>query len=96
MRDYSSISEPVVSVYSITRKSFSRLSKSGNPSEELHKVMDCEIFGIETEGNTPDHVEKSNAGCKPHDVAMMFKTLLSKLSANAIRKKKAQSSSRAR
>ena len=56
----------------------SKLSKPGNPLEELHKVIDFEIFRPELEENMLNHDKKSNAGCKPHDVVMMFKILLLK------------------
>ena len=56
----------------------SKLSKLGNPLEKLHKVIDFEIFRIELEDNILKHDRKSNAGCKPYDVVMMFKIILLK------------------
>jgi len=56
----------------------SKLSQLGNPLEKLHKVIDFEIFRSELEENMLNHDKKSNAGCKPHDVVMMFKILLLK------------------
>ena len=55
-----------------------KLSKLGNPLEKLHKVIDFEIFRIELEENMLKHDKKSNAGCKPYDVVMMFKIILLK------------------
>jgi len=55
-----------------------KLSKLGNPLEKLHKVIDFEIFRIELEDNMLKHDKKSNAGCKPYDVVMMFKIVLLK------------------
>lgn len=55
-----------------------KLSKLGNPLEKLHKVIDFEMFRIELEDNMLKHDRKSNAGCKPYDVVMMFKILLLK------------------
>jgi len=55
-----------------------KLSKLGNPLEKLHKVIDFEMFRPEIEGNMLNHDKKSNAGCKPYDVVMMFKIILLK------------------
>ena len=55
-----------------------KLSKLGNPLEKLHKVIDFEIFRMELEDNMLNHDKKSNAGCKPYDVVMMFKIILLK------------------
>ena len=46
--------------------------------EKLQKVIDFEIFRIELEDNMLKHDRKSNAGCKPYDVVMMFKIILLK------------------
>ena len=56
----------------------SKLSKLGNPLEKLHKVIDFEMFRSELEHNMLHHDKKSNAGCKPYDVVMMFKIILLK------------------
>jgi len=55
-----------------------KLSKLGNPLEKLHKVIDFEMFRPELEENMLNHDKKSNAGCKPYDVVMMFKIILLK------------------
>ena len=55
-----------------------KLSKLGNPLEKLHKVIDFEMFRPELEDNMLNHDKKSNAGCKPYDVVMMFKIILLK------------------
>jgi len=59
-------------------ESSSKLSKLGNPLEKLHKVIDFEMFRTELEENLLNHDKKSNAGCKPYDVVMMFKIILLK------------------
>jgi transposase len=56
----------------------SKLSKLGNPLEKLHKVIDFEMFRSELELALLNHDKKSNAGCKPYDVVMMFKIILLK------------------
>jgi hypothetical protein len=58
--------------------SSTKLSKLGNPLEKLHKVIDFEMFRTELEENMLNHNKKNNAGCKPHDVVMMFKIILLK------------------
>jgi IS5 family transposase len=58
--------------------SLEKLSKLGNPLEKLHKVIDFEMFRPELEENLLNHDKKSNAGCKPRDVVMMFKIILLK------------------
>ena len=58
--------------------SLEKLSKLGNPLEKLHKVIDFEMFRPELEENLLNHNKKSNAGCKPHDVVLMFKIILLK------------------
>ena len=58
--------------------SIEKLSKLGNPLEKLHKVIDFEFFRSELEENMLNHTKTSNAGQKPYDVVMMFKTLLLK------------------
>jgi IS5 family transposase len=55
-----------------------KLSKLGNPLEKLHNVIDFEMFRPELEEKMLNHDKKSNAGCKPHDVVMMFKIILLK------------------
>ncbi|MDR0796903.1 MAG: IS5 family transposase [Tannerella sp.] len=55
-----------------------KLSKLGNPLEKLHKVIDFEMFRLELELALLNHDKKSNAGCKPYDVVMMFKIILLK------------------
>jgi len=55
-----------------------KLSKLGNPLEKLHKVIDFEMFRPELEEAMLNHDKKSNAGCKPYDVVMMFKIILLK------------------
>ena len=55
-----------------------KLSKLGNPLEKLHKVIDFEMFRIELEENMINQNKKSNAGCKPYDVVLMFKIILLK------------------
>jgi len=55
-----------------------KLSKLGNPLEKLHKVIDFEMFRGELEEHMLNCNKKSNAGCKPYDVVMMFKILLLK------------------
>jgi IS5 family transposase len=55
-----------------------KLSKLGNPLEKLHKVIEFEMFRPELEANMLNHDKKSNAGCKPYDVVMMFKIILLK------------------
>ena len=59
-------------------ESRSKLSKLGNPLEKLHKVINFEMFRIELEDTMLNHNKKSNAGCKPDDVVMMFKIILLK------------------
>ena len=59
-------------------ESVSKLSKLGNPLEKLHKVVDFEMFRSELEEDMLNHDKKSNAGCKPYDVVMMFKIILLK------------------
>jgi hypothetical protein len=49
-----------------------KLSKLGNPLEKLHKVIDFEMFRHELEINMLNQDKKSNVGCKPYDVVMMF------------------------
>jgi IS5 family transposase len=56
----------------------SKLSKMGNPLEKLHKVIDFEMFRIELEATMLNRDKKSNAGCKPYDVVLMFKIILLK------------------
>ena len=58
--------------------SLEKLSKLGNPLEKLHKVIDFEMFRPELEENLLNPNKKSNAGCKPHDVVLMFKIILLK------------------
>jgi hypothetical protein len=58
--------------------SSAKLSKLGNPLEKLHNVVDFEMFRSILEERMLNHVKKSNAGCKPHDVVLMFKILLLK------------------
>ena len=41
-------------------------------------MIDFEMFRPELEGNMLNHDKKSNAGCKPYDVVMMFKIILLK------------------
>ena len=53
-----------------------KLTKLGNPLEKLHKVIDFEMFRPELEEHLLNHDKKSNAGCKPHDVVLMFKIIL--------------------
>ena len=55
-----------------------KLSKLGNPLEKLHNVIDFEMFRPELEQSLLNHDKKSNAGCKPYDVVMMFKIILLK------------------
>jgi len=55
-----------------------KLSKLGNSLEKLHKVIYFEIFRMELEDSILNHDKKNNAGCKPHDVVLMFKILLLK------------------
>jgi len=55
-----------------------KLSKLGNPLEKLHKVIDFEMFRVALEENMLNCNKKSNAGCKPYDVVMMFKIILLK------------------
>ena len=55
-----------------------KLSKLWNPLEKLHKEIDFEMFRHELEENMLNHDKKSNAGCNPHDVVMMFKIILLK------------------
>jgi IS5 family transposase len=55
-----------------------KLSKLGNPLEKLHNVIDFEMFRSELETNMLNQDKKSNAGCKPYDVVMMFKIILLK------------------
>jgi IS5 family transposase len=55
-----------------------KLTKLGNPLEKLHKVINFEIFREELELNMLNLEKKSNAGCKPHDVVLMFKIILVK------------------
>jgi len=55
-----------------------KLSNLVNPLEKLHKVIDFEIFRIELEENMLNHARKSNVGCKPYAVVMMFKIILLK------------------
>jgi transposase len=56
----------------------SKLSKLGNPLEKLHKVVDFEMFRPELECGLLNFDKKSNAGCKPYDVVLMFKIILIK------------------
>jgi IS5 family transposase len=55
-----------------------KLSKLGNPLEKLHKVIDFEMFRPELEEAMLNHDKKSNVGCKPYDVVLMFKIILLK------------------
>jgi len=55
-----------------------QLSKLGDPLDKLRKVIDFEIFREELESNMLNHDKKSNSGCKPYDVVMMFKIMLIK------------------
>ena len=55
-----------------------KLSKLGNPLEKLGNVIDFEMFRPELERHMLNHDKKGNAGCKPHDVVMMFKLVLLK------------------
>jgi IS5 family transposase len=59
-------------------ESSAKLSKLGNPLEKLHNVIDFEMFRLELEAKMLNHDKKSNSGCKPHDVVMMFKIILLK------------------
>jgi hypothetical protein len=56
----------------------SKLSQLGNPLEKLHKVLDFEMFRPELELALLNRDKKSNAGCKPYDVVMMFQIILLK------------------
>ncbi|MDR2970611.1 MAG: IS5 family transposase [Bacteroidales bacterium] len=55
-----------------------KMSKLGNTLEKLHKVIDFEMFRIDLEDNLLKIDKKSNAGCKPYDVVLMFKIILLK------------------
>jgi IS5 family transposase len=55
-----------------------KLSKLGNPLEKLGRVVHFEMFRPLLEEKLLNHDKKSNAGCKPYDVVLMFKILLLK------------------
>jgi len=55
-----------------------RLSKLGNPLKKIRKAIDFEIFRPELEATMLNHNKKSNAGCRPFDVVVMFKIILLK------------------
>ena len=61
-----------------TGHTLEKLSKLGNPLEKLSRVIDFEMFRRPLEEKLLSRDRKSNAGCKPYDVVLMFKILLLK------------------
>jgi transposase len=59
-------------------ESSAKLSKLGNPLEKLGHVIDFEMFRFSLEENMLNNNKKSNAGCRPYDVVLMFKIILLK------------------
>ena len=55
-----------------------KLSKIGNILKKLDKVIDFEMFRERLEKGMLNHNKKSNSGCKPYDVVMMFKIIVIK------------------
>ena len=58
--------------------SFFWLSKLNNPLEKLSSVVDFELFRTLLESKLLNNNKKSNAGCKPYDVVIMFKIIILK------------------
>jgi Transposase and inactivated derivatives, IS5 family len=58
------------------QENLSKLSVKGNPLERLSKVIDFEMFRDLLESRLLNVNKKSNAGCKPYDVLMMFKLII--------------------
>jgi len=54
------------------------LSKLNNPLEKLSSVVDLELFRTLLESKLLNNNKKSNAGCKPYDVVIMFKIIILK------------------
>jgi len=61
-----------------TDLTLAKLSGLGNPLEQLGRVVDFEMFRPLLEEKLLNRDKKSNAGCKPYDVVLMFKILLLK------------------
>ena len=59
-------------------ESATKLSKLGNPLEKLGNAIDFEMFRDTLEISMLNHNKKSNAGCRPYDVVLMFKIILLK------------------
>jgi IS5 family transposase len=55
-----------------------KLSRLGNPLEKLLRAVDFEMFRPVLEEKLLNRNRKSNAGCKPYDVVLMFKIMLLK------------------
>ena len=58
------------------QENLSKLSAKGNPLERIAKVIDFEFFRESLESKFLNVNKKSNAGCKPYDVVMMFKIII--------------------
>jgi len=58
------------------QENLSKLSAKGNPLERISKVIDFEFFREALESKFLNVNKKSNAGCKPYDVVMMFKIII--------------------
>ena len=61
-----------------TEHTVEKLSKLGNPLEQLNRVVNFEMFRPLLEEKLLNPNKKNNAGCKPYDVVLMFKILLLK------------------
>ena len=58
------------------QENLSKLSSKGNPLDRISKVIDFEMFRDLLESKLLNVHRKSNAGCKPYDVVMMFKIII--------------------
>ena len=58
------------------QENMSKLSAKGNPLDRISKVIDFEMFRDLLESKLLNVHKKSNAGCKPYDVVMMFKIII--------------------
>ena len=47
-------------------------TKLGNPLEKIRKAIDFEVFRADLEAHILNHNKKSNVGCRPFDVVLMF------------------------
>lgn len=58
------------------QETYQKLSSIGNALEMIANVIDFEMFRIIIESKLFNQNKISNAGAKPYDVVMMFKTMI--------------------